>query len=171
MPSAGAFSVASSSPNRLTIGAIGAPAFIGLEELDAALRQEETGGRREQRLLRALGAVLVVLRLARQHPVVAQHVEDRVRELAPDLGERPSARWRSGRRSSTVMPTLPSSAIAAIGLPFGLNDDIMQPQPGPIAVPSSTDSGRSSMNMAWARKECAPPEWIEISMSATLRIH
>ncbi len=46
----------------------------------------------------------------------------------------------------------------------------MQPQRGPIAVPSSTDSGRSSTNIAGARKECAPPEWIEISRSATLVI-
>ncbi len=64
------------------------------------------------------------------------------------------------------MPTLPAAAIAAIGLPLGLGDDIMQPQPGPIAVPSSTDSGRSSVNIAGARNECEPPEWMEISMSA-----
>ena len=79
-----------------------------------------------------------------------EHVEHGIGELAADFGkgagevaERPP--------SSTVIPTLPSSAITAIGFPLGFGEDMMQPQPGPIAVPSSTDSGRSSTNIASAR--------------------
>ena len=44
---------------------------------------------------------------------------------------------------------------------------MMHPHPGPMAVASSTDSGRSSTKMALSRKEWAPPEWMEISRSAT----
>ena len=49
---------------------------------------------------------------------------------------------------------------------------MMQPQPGPIAVASSTDAGRLVHEDRLGEEASAtPPEWIEISKSATLLIH
>ena len=58
---------------------------------------------------------------------------------------------RNRRALAAVALTTDTSALTAIGFPLGFGDDMMQPQPGPIAVPSSTDSGRSSTNIASAR--------------------
>ena len=107
IPSAGALSTASSSPKRLTIRAMAIARLHRRQELDARLRQEQARGRRQQRLLRALGAVGIVLRFAGQHLVVPEHVEHGIGQLAADFGEGA----RRGRGAAAELDRDPDLAL------------------------------------------------------------
>ena len=65
---------------------------------------------------------------------------------------------------------MPAFAIAAMGEPLVDMALRNRSQPGPIAWASSNEGPACPKNSACARYEWAPPEWIEISMSATSAI-